>query len=86
RWRWRQSDNPDNFIIITRFSADDSHAVTATPDNFGIWRLQDGQSQCYYSLPESRLRDIALSADGRQVLIGREDGKAEVVDTRSGRR
>ena len=32
RWRWRQSDNPDNFIIITRFSADDSHAVTATPE------------------------------------------------------
>ncbi len=86
RWRWRQSDNPDNFIIITRFSADDSHAVTATPDSFGIWRLQDGQSQGYYSLPESRLRDIALSADGRQVLIGREDGKAEVVDTRTGRR
>ena len=86
RWRWRQSDNPDNFIIITRFSADDSHAVTATPDSFGIWRLQDGQSQGYYSLPESRLRDIALSTDGRQVLIYREDGKAEVVDTRTYRR
>ena len=27
------------------------------------------------------LRDAAISADGRQVLIGREDGKAEVVDT-----
>nr|AAC45360.1 ORF6; no significant similarity with known prokaryotic or eukaryotic proteins [Aeromonas hydrophila] len=86
RWRWRQSDNPDNFIIITRFSADDSHAVTATPDSFGIWRLQDDQSQGYYSLPESRLRDIALSTDGHQVLIGREDDKAEVVDTRTGRR
>ncbi|MGY3911331.1 WD40 repeat domain-containing protein [Aeromonas piscicola] len=86
RWRWRQSDNQDNFVIITRFSADNSHAVTATLDTFAIWHLQDGQSQGYYSLPESKLRDIALSADGRQVLIGREDGKAEVVDTRTGRR
>jgi WD40 repeat protein len=86
RWRWRQSDNQDNFVIITRFSADNSHAVTASLDTFAIWRLRDGQSQGYYSLPESRLRDIALSADGRQVLIGREDGKAEVVDTQTGRR
>ncbi|WP_339021482.1 WD40 repeat domain-containing protein [Aeromonas salmonicida] len=86
RWRWRQSDNQDNFVIVTRFSADNSHAVTATLDTFAIWRLQDGQSQGYYSLPESKLRDIALSANGRQVLIGREDGKAEMVDTQSGRR
>ncbi len=34
----------------------------------------------------NQAEDIALSADGRQVLIGREDGKAEVVDTRTGRR
>ena len=86
RWRWRQSDNQDNFVIITRFSADNSHAVTATLDTFAIWRLQDGRSQGYYSLPESSLRDAALSADGRLVLIGREDGKAELVDTRTGRR
>ncbi|WP_434666009.1 WD40 repeat domain-containing protein [Aeromonas sp. NJAU223] len=86
RWRWRQSDSQDNFVTLTRFSPDDSHAITATQDTFAIWRLQDGQSQGYYSLPESRLRDAALSADGTQVLIGREDGKAEVVDTRTGRR
>ncbi|WP_349921221.1 WD40 repeat domain-containing protein [Aeromonas veronii] len=86
RWRWRQSDSQDNFVTLTRFSPDDSHAITATLDTFAIWRLQDGQSQGYYSLPESRLRDAALSADGTQVLIGREDGKAEVVDTRTGRR
>lgn len=53
RWRWRQSDNPDDFVIITRFSADNSHAVTASLNTFGIWRLKDGQSQGYYSLPES---------------------------------
>lgn len=86
RWRWRQSDDQNDFVTLTRFSPDDSHAITATQHTFAIWRLQDGQSQGYYSLPESSLRDATLSADGRQVLIGRADGKAELVDTRSGRR
>ena len=86
RWRWRQSDDQNDFVTLTRFSPDDSHAITATQHTFAIWRLQDGQSQGYYSLPESSLRDAALSTDGTQVLIGREDGKAEVVDTRTGRR
>ncbi|MEL3929351.1 hypothetical protein V1669_18395 [Aeromonas enteropelogenes] len=86
RWRWTQSDAPDNLVFITRFAEGNEHAVTATSNTFAIWALQNGHSQGYYSLPESRLRDIALSANGRQVLIGREDGKAEVVDTQSGRR
>ena len=86
RWRWRQSEDQDEFVTLTRFSPDDSHAITATQRTFAIWRLQDGRSQGYYSLPESSLRDAALSADGRLVLIGREDGKAELVDTRTGRR
>ncbi|BDA12456.1 WD40 repeat domain-containing protein [Aeromonas caviae] len=86
RWRWRQSDDQEEFVTLTRFSPDDSHAITATQHTFAIWRLQDGRSQGYYSLPESPLRDAAISADGRQVLIGREDGKAEVVDTQTGRR
>jgi WD40 repeat protein len=86
RWRWRQSDDQNDFVTLTRFSPGDSHAITATQHAFAIWHLQDGQSQGYYSLPESSLRDAALSADGRQVLIGRADGKAELVDTQSGRR
>ncbi|MGY3903403.1 WD40 repeat domain-containing protein [Aeromonas lusitana] len=86
RWRWRQSDDQNDFVTLTRFSPGDSHAITASQHTFAIWRLQDGQSQGYYSLPESSLRDAALSADGRQVLIGRADGKAEWVDTQSGRR
>lgn len=86
RWRWRQSDDQNDFVTLTRFSPGDSHAITASQHTFAIWRLQDGQSQGYYSLPESNLRDATLSADGRQVLIGRADGKAEWVDTRSGRR
>ena len=86
RWRWRQSDDQNDFVTLTRFSPDDSHAITASQHRFAIWRLQDGQSQGYYSLPESNLRDATLSADGRQVLIGREDGKAELIDTQSGRR
>ncbi|PJG60550.1 WD40 repeat domain-containing protein [Aeromonas cavernicola] len=86
RWRWQHAEQADNLVFITRFSGDDSHAVTATLNTFAIWRLADGQAQGYFSLPESSLRDIALSADARQVLIGREDGKAEIVDTQSGRR
>ena len=86
RWRWRQSEDQEEFVTLTRFSPGDSHAITATQRTFAIWRLQDGRSQGYYSLPESSLRDAALSADGRLVLIGREDGKAELVDTRTGRR
>ncbi|MGL4932924.1 MAG: WD40 repeat domain-containing protein [Aeromonas sp.] len=86
RWRWTQSDSTDDLVVIARFSEGNSHAVTATTDTFATWQLQDGHSQGYYSLPESKLRDIALSANGRAVLIGREDGKAEWLDTQSGRR
>ncbi|MCS3454816.1 WD40 repeat protein [Aeromonas sp. BIGb0405] len=85
-WRWHLSDSPKEQVFITRFGPGDSHAVIASLDTFAIWRLDNGQAEGYYSLPESRLRDIAISSDGRDVLVGREDGKAEWIDTRTGRR
>jgi WD40 repeat protein len=85
-WRWRLSDSPKEQVFITRFGPGDSHAVIASLETFAIWRLDTGQAEGYYSLPESRLRDIAISGDGRDVLVGREDGKAEWIDTRTGRR
>ena len=38
RWRWRQSDDQEEFVTLTRFSPDDSHAITATQHTFAIWR------------------------------------------------
>lgn len=61
RWRWRQSNDPGDFVTLTRFSPDEGHAIGATRDRFAIRRLQDGQSQDYNSLPEYSLRDAALS-------------------------
>lgn len=86
RYQWRMSQDDQDQVFITRFSPLGSHAVTATTDTFALWRLDNGHATGFYSLTESRLRDIALAENGRTVLIGREDGKAEVVDLASGRR
>ncbi|KUE81078.1 WD40 repeat domain-containing protein [Aeromonas schubertii] len=86
RYRWEMPSPDGNLVFVTRFSPAASHAVTATPTTFSLWSLADGHSVGFYSLPESRLRDITLSESGRFVLIGREDGKAEFVDLTTGRR
>lgn len=86
RYRWQLAQNEDESTFVGRFSPSGAQAVTATPTTFGLWSLANGRSLGFYSLPESRLRDIAISDNARAVLIGREDGKAEFVDLHSGRR
>lgn len=84
-YRWQQ-DKETNQAIFTKISFDDKYALTASEKDFAIWSLENGKSLGFYSISDSVTRDIALSNEGRYVLIGREDGKAEHVDLKTGRR
>lgn len=83
RWHTGKDDEP---VTVTRFSPASGWAVTASATTFALWQTRDGKSAGYYSLPESRLRDIAVVDNGHQVVIAREDGKSEWIDLQSGRR
>ncbi len=84
-YRWSQSEG-ENQAFFTRIAFDDKYALTASEKNFAIWSLENGKSQGFFSITDSPIRDIALANDGRYVLIGREDGKAEHIDLKTGRR
>lgn len=84
RYRWQQQSN--NNVFVVKFAPGSRYAITASRHDFSIWSTQTGQSIGYWQVGQSVIRDIALSADGTQVLLGLEDGKVLLVNVRTGRR
>lgn len=86
KYHWSHHDNHDNLVLITSISPNNSHAISADLHNFVLWDIQSGQSAAYINIHQARIRDVALSNHGKQILIGMSDGKALLIDTMTGRR
>ncbi|MFM2482997.1 WD40 repeat domain-containing protein [Celerinatantimonas sp. YJH-8] len=84
RFRWQQQSNNDVFIV--KFAPQHRYAISASRHDFAIWSTQSGESQGYWQVGQSVIRDIALSANGEQVIIGLENSKVIIVNVVTGRR
>lgn len=84
RYRWQQQSK--NNVFIVKFSPQHRFAISASRHDFAVWSTKDGHSVGYWSIAESVIRDVSLSANGHIVLAGLEDGKVIVVNLRTGRR
>ncbi|MFG0605581.1 WD40 repeat domain-containing protein [Vibrio mimicus] len=62
------------------------YAITASQNNFAVWDLAWTQAKGLWSITDGLIRDVDLSSDGEQVLLGLTNGKAIYVDLVSGRR
>ncbi|WP_170887941.1 MULTISPECIES: hypothetical protein [Vibrio] len=73
-------------VSYIRISDNGQYAVTASQINFAVWHLGWTQAKGLWSISDGVIRDIDISNNGEQVLIGLSNGKAIYVDLVSGRR
>ncbi len=79
-------DPQQNTVSRIRISDNGQFAVTASQINFAVWDLAWSQAKGLWSISDGLIRDIDISSDGQQVLLGLSNGKAIYVDLVSGRR
>lgn len=86
KYRLSQQQPTENFISHLAFSPEGAFLLSAESNSFSMWRMSDGQNVGFWSLPESTVRDIAVSQGGSHLLIGQNDGKVQHITIKSGRR
>ncbi|WP_319537426.1 hypothetical protein [uncultured Vibrio sp.] len=79
-------DADANVVSHIRISDNGRYAVTAGQTNFAVWDLGWTQAKGLWSISDALIRDIALTSDGEQVLLGLSNGKAIYVNLVTGRR
>ncbi|WP_241238841.1 hypothetical protein [Colwellia sp. Arc7-635] len=87
KYSWsQQQDSADNIVLVADISDNNSHVITANSHDFSLWNIDSGQSEGFWSITESTIRDVAVSNNGDYLLIGQSNGKVVHVTIDSGRR
>lgn len=87
KYQWAQKqDSSDNLVLAIDISDNNSHALTASRENFALWNMKTGQSEGYWQVRESNIRDISISNNGNFLLIGKGNGTVVHVAVDTGRR
>ncbi len=86
-YNWsQQQDNSDNLVLLLDMAANNSHVMSANSKTFALWNMKTGQSEGYWQVRESTIRDIAVANNGRYVLIGKSNGVVVHLTLATGRR
>ena len=86
-YQWsQQQDSSDNLVLAVDISDNNSHALTASRENFALWDIKTGESIGYWKIRNSNIRDIALSNDAKHILIGKSNAVVVHVTMETGRR
>ncbi|REL28444.1 hypothetical protein DXX93_18985 [Thalassotalea euphylliae] len=87
KYTWsQQQDNADNLVLAIDIADNNSHVITANSEAFSLWNVETGESEGFYQVSESRIRDIAIANNGNYLLIGQSNGKVVHVTMADGRR
>ncbi|MFQ3251219.1 WD40 repeat domain-containing protein [Glaciecola sp.] len=82
---WRHQEEGRNIVDNIHISADETHVVTADSDNFALWDSATGDPVGFWRIDESLIRDIAVSNNGRGILVGKANGKVMFFEPGTGR-
>ena len=86
-YQWgQQQQSSDNLVLAIEISDNNSHALTASRENFALWNMKTGKSEGYWKVRESNIRDIAISNNGDYLLIGKGNGTVVHIAVDTGRR
>lgn len=87
RFTFRHQGDGVNLVEMVRFSPDASVAVTADSDAFALWDMQTGEPFGFWRIGEGEsIRDIAVSDNGKAVLVGRANGEVMYFEPDTNRR
>jgi WD40 repeat protein len=82
---WRHQEEGRNIVANIHISADESHVVTADNENFALWNKTSGDPVGFWRIDGSSIRDIAVSNQGRGILVGKANGKVMFFEPDTGR-
>lgn len=82
---WRHQEEGRNIVDNIHISADETHVVTADSENFALWDSNSGDPVGFWRIDEPTIRDIAVSNNGRGILIGKANGKVLFFEPGTGR-
>ncbi|GGA64019.1 hypothetical protein GCM10011369_01780 [Neiella marina] len=85
RYQWQLGDQSSP-VYLTRFSPNGNYVVTASDREIAIWSVTSGESIGWFTIPDSRIRDIAIDNEATGILYGLADGRAVYVERQTGRR
>lgn len=82
---WRHQEEGRNIVDNIHISADETFVVTADNENFALWDTASGDPVGFWRIDESSIRDIAVSNNGRGILVGKANGKVMFFEPETGR-
>lgn len=85
-YQWQHQGDGDNLIIAVRISADNAFVVSADREAFALWDMASGEPVGFWRIDESNIRDIAVSNQGRGILVARSNGKVMFFEPETSRR
>jgi len=87
KYNWyQQQDSADNLVLAADISDNNSHVLTASRENFALWNMETGESEGYWQVRDSNIRDIAVANNGDYLLIGKGSGVVVHINMSNGRR
>ncbi|MBL4630650.1 MAG: hypothetical protein JKY14_05640 [Paraglaciecola sp.] len=86
RFVWRHRDDGSNSVTNIHIAFDNSYVVTSDREAFVLWNLTMGEPEGFWRIDEASIRDIAVSNQGRGILVGRGSGKVMFFEPKTGRR
>lgn len=86
RFEWSHQGEGNNLVMNVRIAFDNSFVITSDREAFALWNLESGDPEGFWRIDESSIRDIAVSNQGRGLLVGRGNGKVMFFEPFTGRR
>jgi WD40 repeat protein len=86
RYTWQHQGEGNNLVANVHIAFDNSYVVTSDRDAFALWSITSGEPEGFWRIDESSIRDVAVSNQGRGILVGRGNGKVMFFEPKSGRR
>jgi len=85
-YQWQHGKQSLHQVFLVKIAPMNNWAITAGRHDFVIWNIKTGKAKGFWQVDQSPIRDIAISANGEQVLAGLVDGKVVHINVATGRR
>jgi WD40 repeat protein len=85
-YHWGHQGEGNNLVMSVHISADKRYVVTADREAFALWSLESGEPEGFWRIDESSIRDVAVTNNGKGILVARSNGKVMYFEPSTSRR
>lgn len=85
-FHWQHQSEGNNLVLAIHISADNKFVVTSDREAFALWSIESGEPVGFWRIDESTIRDVAVTNNGKGILVGRSSGKVMYFEPETGRR